>query len=72
MSLDGKKLTDTEVQQSNQQILGNIGKEEDKRYSNTKEAKSKITLQDGTFEKSDSNIAREKQPIPVEYLGWME
>ena len=72
LSLENKKLTDMEVQQSGQQILGNIGKEENKRFANTKEAKSKMTLQNGNFEKADSNVAREKQPIPVEYQGLIE
>ena len=71
LSLKDKNLTGVEVQQGEQQILGNIGKEEDKRYLNKKETATKMILQDGDFEKSDSNVTREKQPIPVEYQGFM-
>ena len=72
LSLKGKKLIDTEVQQDGQQILNNIGKEENKRYVNKKEATVKTVLQDGEFEKADANATREKQPIPVEYQWIVE
>jgi hypothetical protein len=62
-----KNLISIGVDQKDQNIFNPFGQEEKERYLNKNAAVARTKLQDGEFEKPNSTVLQEKQPIPVEY-----
>lgn len=56
------------VPMEDEKISPKLGAEDQKLYQNKKEARAKISVSDVQLKKPESELSKEKQPLPVEYL----